>query len=315
MIIDTHTHFIPRFVLEDTPFGLAYDGSTLSHPEHMRYVIEPRFLGVEARLDEMTRQGIDMSVVSLSPTLFFYDQPSDVAAEYARRANDALAEMVSASDRLVGVATLPLQDPVAAARELDRAVTELGLHGAQIGTNTETLEIDAPALEAVFATAERLDVPMMLHPYFLGAKERLEDFYMTNTLGNPIDTTIAAARLIQSGILDRLPNLRIALVHGGGFLPYQLGRLDRAHEMRAEPRVQIANVPSSYLDRFWFDSITHDDAALKFLAERTGSCRLVLGTDSPFDMEDPEPVRRLARVGIDVSDLTAATQELFGGTL
>ena len=179
MIIDTHTHFIPRFVLEDTPFGLAYDGSTLSHPEHMRYVVEPRFLDVEARLDEMTRQGIDMSVVSLSPTLFFYDQPSDVAAEYARRANDALAEMVSSSDRLVGVATLPLQDPVAAARELDRAVTELGLHGAQIGTNTETLEIDAPALEAVFATAERLDVPMMLHPYFLGAKERLEDFYMT----------------------------------------------------------------------------------------------------------------------------------------
>jgi aminocarboxymuconate-semialdehyde decarboxylase len=164
----------------------------------------------------------------------------------------------------------------------------------------------------VLAAAERLDVPLMLHPYYVGPKPGLEDFYLVNSMGNPLDTSIAAVRLIHSGALDRFPALRIALVHAGGFLPYQLGRFDHAFDVRPEPRVAIDRRPSGYLDRFWMDTITHADAQLVFLRDLIGRRRLVLGTDLPFDMADPRPVARLERAGIEADTTATAAAELFG---
>jgi aminocarboxymuconate-semialdehyde decarboxylase len=163
----------------------------------------------------------------------------------------------------------------------------------------------------VLAAAERLDVPLMLHPYYVGAKPGLEDFYLVNSMGNPLDTSVAAVRLIHSGALDRFPALRVGLVHAGGFLPYQLGRFDHAFAVRAEARVAIDRPPSSYLDRFWMDTITHGDEALRFLAERIGPDRLYIGTDQPFDMADAAPVERLERVGIDVDATAGAAAALL----
>jgi aminocarboxymuconate-semialdehyde decarboxylase len=250
--------------------------------------------------------------MSGTPTLFFYDAPADEAVAFTRRVNDALAEWVSGSDRLMAIAGLPLQDPEAAAAELERAVGELGMLGAHIGTNCGSTPLDAPELEPVLATAERLGVPLMLHPYYVGPKPGLEDFYLVNSMGNPLDTSIAAVRLIHSGALDRHPDLRIALVHAGGFVPFQLGRFDHAFDVRKEPRVNIERRPSTYLDRFWMDTITHADAALVFLRDLIRPDRLYLGSDLPFDMADPDPVTRLERVGIDPDDAAGAAAELFG---
>jgi aminocarboxymuconate-semialdehyde decarboxylase len=152
----------------------------------------------------------------------------------------------------------------------------------------------------------------MLHPYYVGAKPGLEDFYFTNSLGNPLDTTIAAARLIHSGALDRHAALKLVLVHAGGFLPYQLGRLDHAFAVRSEPRARIARPPSSYLRRFWLDTITHGDPALRFLASVIGTDRLVLGTDLPFDTADGAPLQRLERCGLDAHALGATAAALLG---
>ena len=176
------------------------------------------------------------------------------------------------------------------------------------------MHLDDDRFDGVLAMADSLGVPLMLHPYTIGRRAGLEPFYMTNSIGNPLDTCAAAARLIFGGALDRHPRLRVVLVHGGGSLPYQIGRLDRAFEVREEARVNIERPPSSYLNRLWMDSITHADGPLRFLAELVGSERLVLGTDLPFDIGEPSPVARLERVGLDPSVLGAAAASLLGIT-
>jgi len=314
--VDVHTHFLPQFFLDEAAssdaFGVREDDGYLVHPEGFRYPASEEFLSVDAKLRQMDELGIDISVLSGAPTLFFYDQPADEATAFTRRCNDALAERVADQDRLLAVAGLALQDPESAAAELERAVGQLGMIGAHIGTNCGPTPLDAPELDPVLATAERLGVPLILHPYYVGPKPGLADFYLVNTMGNPLDTSIAAVRLIHSGALDRYPDLRIGLVHGGGFVPFQLGRFDHAFDVRREPREHIVLRPSSYLSRFWIDSITHADAALEFLRDLIGEHRLVLGTDLPFDMADPEPVARLRRVGVDVDATATAAAEFFG---
>jgi len=314
--VDVHTHFLPRFFVDEAAsggvFGVRENDGFLVHPQGFRYPAAEEFLSVGAKLAEMDRLGIDISVLSGAPTLFFYDAPPDEAVAFTRRCNDALAEHVAEESRLYAIAGLPLQDPEAAAAELERAVSELDMIGAHIGTNCQATPIDAPELDPVLLTAERLGVPLVLHPYYVGPKPGLEDFYLVNSMGNPLDTSVAAVRLIHSGALDRHPDLRVALVHAGGFLPFQLGRFDRAFAVRREPRAHIDHPPSSYLNRFWMDSITHADRALAFLRDLIGDDRLVLGTDLPFDMADPEPVARLERVGVSPDRAASAARELFG---
>jgi aminocarboxymuconate-semialdehyde decarboxylase len=315
-VVDVHTHFLPPFVVEEAVsggvFGVREEEGWLVHPQGYRYPVAPEFVDREAKLADMDRLGIDVSVLSIAPTLFFYDQDRLDAAAFAERANEALAELVAGRERLRGFATLPLQHADRAAGELERTVREHGFVGAQIGTNCGPIPIDAPALDPVLAAAESLGVPLMLHPYYVGPKPMLEDFYFTNSIGNPLDTCIAAARLIHSGALDRHPDLRVVLVHAGGFMPYQLGRLDHAFSVRREPRVAIGREPSSYLDRFWFDSIAHSDASLEFLVSLVGTERIVLGTDLPFDMGDPVPLERIRRTGVDPHELGATAASLLG---
>jgi aminocarboxymuconate-semialdehyde decarboxylase len=315
-VVDVHTHLVPRFFVEEAAsrgiFGVREDNGWLVHPEGFRYPIHPEFLDVKAKLAEMDRCRIDISVLSASPTTFFYESPADEVVEFARRSNDALADFIAGEDRLRGLATLPLQAPEAAAAELERAVKELGFLGAQIGTSyANGIPLDGPEFEPVLETASRLEAPLLLHPYYVGAKSGLEDFYLTNSIGNPLDTCVAAARLMHSGLFDRLPGLRPILVHAGGFMPYQLGRLDHAFSVRKEPRTKTEKPPSSYLRRLWFDTITHSDPSLEFLAKLVRQDRLVLGTDLPFDMGDPKPLQRLARVGVDPHTLGTTAIELL----
>jgi aminocarboxymuconate-semialdehyde decarboxylase len=315
-VVDVHTHFIPRFVLDEAAgpgvFGVREDGGRLVHPQGFGYPVTPDFHEPRAMLERMDEDGVDVSILSSSPTLFFYGEPADEAVAFARRSNDALAGLVQGEARLHGLATLPLQAPVEAAAELERAVRELGLVGAQIGTNCGPQQLDDPALAPVLEAADRLDAPLLLHPYYVGPKPGLEDFYLTNSLGNPLETCVAAVRLVHSGTLDRLPGLKPVLVHAGGFLPYQLGRFDHAYDVRPEPKARLGRRPSEYLGRFWLDTITHADAALGFLASLAGADRLVIGSDLPFDMGDQRPVDRSRRVGLDPEALGRTAADLFG---
>ena len=216
-----------------------------------------------------------------------------------------MAKFVSASDRLSGMATVPFKTPEAAAAELRRAVTELGLKGVQIGTTMEDVPLDDERFDPFFAAAAELDVPVVLHPYYVGTKPEFADFYFTNLIGNPLETGVAASRLILSGGLDRHPNLTVVLVHAGGFMPYQIGRLDHGYKVRPETNAKISAPPSSYLRRFYFDTITHAGTPLKFLVKLVGADRVVLGTDIPFDMADTHFAAYLAATGLDEPSIKA----------
>jgi aminocarboxymuconate-semialdehyde decarboxylase len=326
MTIDTHTHFIPPEFLDDAGRGRALDGITLerrgatdwlAHPQGYRYPVSPEFSDLEAKLRHMDAAGIDVSVLSLTPTLFFYWLEAAVAADFCRGANDSLARFVAQSGgRLHGMAVVPLQDPEAAAAELRRAVLMLGLRGALIGTTVGDVPLDDERFAPFFTAAEELGVPVMLHPYYVGLRPQFVDYYMVNLIGNPLETCLAATRLILSGFLDRYPMLAVMLVHAGGLMPYQIGRLDHGFRVRAETSARISSAPSTYLRRFWYDTITHASTPLKFLIDLVGADRVVVGTDIPFDMADVRFADRLAALDLGPQALEAITiinaAQLFG---
>lgn len=302
--VDVHAHFIPMDFLEAARRGRALDGvevrrvngvDHVCHPQGYAYPLAPEFWDLEAKLRQMDRLGIDITVLSIAPPLLFYWVEAEAAVEFCRSANEALARLVAAAGgRLYGLATVPMQSPERAAEELRYAVTQLGLRGALLGTSVEGIPLEDERFEPFWSAAEALGVPVVLHPYYVGPRPGLSDFYLINLIGNPLDTSVAAARLIFSGFLDRHPRLRFLLVHGGGFLPYQIGRLDHGFRVRQEARRHIQRPPSAYLDRFYFDTVVHADLPLRFLVKLVGCHRVLVGTDLPFDMADTSFKEHLA---------------------
>ena len=306
--IDVHTHYIPLEFLHDARRGAAIDGvetavvdgtEWMVHRQGFRYPVQAAFYDLEARLASMDERRVDQAVLSISPTLFLYGASADEAAGFCRQANDSLARFAAASaGRITAVATLPMQDPDAAVKELHRSVGELGLRGAEIGPAVEATPLDDPAVRPVLHAAETLGVPLILHPYYVGPREGLGEFYLTNLVGNPLATTVCAARLILGGALDELDRLELVLMHGGGYLPYQIGRLDHGHRVRPEAKA-CQRPPSAYLSRFAFDTVLHAPGPLRFLVEQVGADRVAFGTDFPFDMAAGSFDEQVAAAGLD----------------
>ncbi|MGI9259832.1 MAG: amidohydrolase family protein [Gammaproteobacteria bacterium] len=310
MIIDVHTHFIPEPAIEAARAGEIIDGVTLEsedgidfmvHPTtKMRYPAKRVLFDRDAKLQHMDDAGIDVSILSIMPPWLFHWTPADDAIDYCRNTNDWLSEFSADSDRLLGMATVPLQSPEAAAIELRRCVTALGLHGVHIGTTVNGLPLDDEQFTPFFEVAEELAVPVTLHPCYSGKPSGLSDFFMNSLVGNPIGTTVAATRMILSGFLDRYPQLEIVLVHAGGYLPYQVGRLDQGCVAKPEMSAAIDKRPSEYLRRFHYDTLTFSSPQLKLLIELVGHDRVLHGTDLPAKMGDTDSKRIL-----DEADLTA----------
>jgi aminocarboxymuconate-semialdehyde decarboxylase len=246
---------------------------------------------LEQRLQDMAASKVDVQVLSVCPQTFLYAQPQAVAATFARVQNEQLSKLAKARpDRFLGIATLPMQAPTLAADELRHAMNVLGLRGAQIGSNIAGKNLDDPELEPVWATAAELGAFILVHPINVAGMDRLGSYYLNNLIGNPLDTTIAAACLVFSGVLERHPTLKFCLAHGGGFVPYQAGRFLHGWHVRAEPKKKLPKPPTESLDRFYFDTIVHSKEVLEFLVGNAGAERVLLGSDYPFDMGMPDGV-------------------------
>jgi aminocarboxymuconate-semialdehyde decarboxylase len=171
-----------------------------------------------------------------------------------------------------------------------------------IGSNVEGKNLDDPSFEPLWAAAAELDAWMMIHPGNVAGAERLRSYYLTNLIGNPLDTTIAAACLIFGGVLARHPKLHFVMVHGGGFIPYQGGRWVHGWQVRPEPKVHLQHSPAQYLDRFLYDTILHSKASLEFLIASVGAARVFLGSDYPYDMGMMDCVRHVRALAIGPAD-------------
>lgn len=299
-VVDTHTHFIPVELLDlirrgDGPPDLSLserDGEDplIVHDNGLRYPVFPLFHDAQAKLAQMDRDGIDMALISLTPSLLLYwTDPADTVRIH-RFINDAGAELARrGGGRLHALATVPLNDPQAAAEELRRARRDLGVVGVEIGTSVGDVMLDDPSLEPFFAAAEELGTPLLVHPYtnmIAPPSPGLTGYHLANVIGNPLETFVAAARLIVGGVFDRHPGLQVELVHAGGAFPYQVFRLDHAYDVRSETRRQAQRRPSEYLGNFLFDTVAFDARALAYLIELAGPERVLFGSDLPFDMAD-----------------------------
>jgi aminocarboxymuconate-semialdehyde decarboxylase len=261
---------------------------------------------LERRLQDMAAAKLDVQVLSVCPQTFLYAQPAALAAAFARIQNEQLAKLAKARpERFLAIATLPMQAPNQAADELRHAVRVLGLRGAQIGSNIAGKNLDDPELEPIWATAAELDAFILLHPINVAGADRLSSYYLTNLIGNPLDTTIAAACLVFSGVLERYPTLKICLAHGGGFVPYQAGRFSHGWHVREEPKRKLAKPPTESLKRFYFDTIVHSKQVLDFLVGTAGAERVLLGSDYPFDMGMPEGVAQVRSLSVSATDQSA----------
>jgi aminocarboxymuconate-semialdehyde decarboxylase len=276
----------PALVKEDDGWWFAYPNGRRSGP------IPAGMFDVGARLADMDATGIDVQAISVPPPHFNYRVAPEAAAEAARLHNDAMIAMAREyPDRFVVLGHLPMQTEATALAELERLTADPSVVGLELGTNVAGVNLGDPAFASVWQAIDAAGYAVVLHPGAdVAGADRMHDHYLHNFVGNPTDTTVAAGSLIFSGVLSRNTALRIALLHGGGFLPYQIGRFDHGWRVRPESRADLDVPPSSLLDRFWFDTLTHDSASLRFLLERVGQERLCLGSDYPFDMADADPV-------------------------
>lgn len=320
--IDIHCHYLnPEVQAKLMPLDAGqYDPSrlytnALSHEVNLKQMQDraPRLTSIKVRLKDMDRMGIDIQAVSPAPNQCAYWAEPDLCLEISRMVNERLAEIVATwPERFVGLGTVPLQNADMAVAELERCVKKLGLRGVEINPNVNGLDLTDPKLklDKFFAKVQELGVVLFMHPLGFSQGERLIDHYFNNVIGNPMETTVAASHLIFDGVMDRYPRLKIVLPHAGGYLAHYWARMDHAHGARPDCHTVIKKKPTSYLRKFYFDTITFDRDMLRNLIDKWGDDHVVLGTDYPYDMGEEDPVGLIESV----ARLTRAEKErIMGG--
>jgi len=321
--IDLHTHILPER-WPDLARRYGYGGFV--HLEHdgpgcARMMIGDRlFRRIEdncwdpaRRLGDCDRDGVTVQVLSTVPVMFSYWAKPEHALDLSRMLNDHIAEIVARHpDRLVGLGTVPLQDPDLAIGELERCTVELGLAGVEIGSHVNGWNLDQPELFPFFEAAAKLGAALFVHPWDVLGRERMPKYWLPWLVGMPAETALAAASLVFGGVLERLPRLRVALAHGGGAFPFLLGRMQHGFAVRPDLcAVDNERPPGDYVRRFYVDSLVHDPRALRCLLEVFGPGRVALGSDYPFPLGEKPPGRLIDSM----SDLDDATRErLLSGT-
>ena len=253
----------------------------------------PKLSSIELRLKDMDRMGVDVQAVSPAPQQTYYWAEPGLGLEVSRIINDRLAEIAAKwPERFVGLGTVPLQNVELAVGELERCVKQLGLRGVEINPNVAGRDLTDPSLnlDRFFAKARELDIVIFMHPIGFTHAERFMDHYFNNVIGNPLDTSVGAMRLIFDGVMERQPGLKIVLPHAGGFIAHYWARMDHGWRARPDCRTVIKKPPTSYLRKFYFDTIAFDPQMLRNLIDQYGPQQVLLGTDYPFDMGEDDPV-------------------------
>jgi aminocarboxymuconate-semialdehyde decarboxylase len=306
--VDMHSHFLPReWILEVAKHTKDYGVEV--HPDGDTYVLErsdkgrrfrilPELCDTTGRLGALASMGIDAQLVAPPTPALLYDLDRRQAQAVARLYNETISDIAKqAGGRFIPAATVPMHWPDLAEAELEYAVKTLGFRVLFSSTSIAGVGLEDERFSAILGCVAELGIPLQLHPASAEVPRRLQKNFLPILLGNPIETTIAAAELITGGVLDRHPGLRVILAHGGGAFPFLSGRMQYGYAHIASARSSKLP-PRDYLRRFYFDTVVHDPTALRFLADTVGDDRLVIGTDAPYEMADKDPIASLERAGL-----------------
>ena len=314
MNIDLHNHVIPETVIAAIARSPDRYETRIEEKDGKRWFnshgrlaeLQDVFYDADAKVAWMDENRLDIAAISVGPPIYFYNLKPELGLEAAKHANDGIAQMVAKYPRrLRGMAHLPMQDPDAAITELERAVKEYGFKAVEVGTSIEGKPLADPRFRKVLKTIEQLDCFVFTHPYQCLAQGGMGEYYLSNFIGFPLDTTMMVAHLMYSGALDELKTLKFLLPHGGGYVPYQIGRFIHGFNVRPEPKMKTKTSPAELLRRFYFDSLTHDPQAARHLINRVGADRVVIGSDHPFDMGPPDLMKSMEAI----PGLTASERE------
>ncbi len=324
-VIDAHAHLISTDAIEALRCELPDHVPAFEDRPGGRYLVYPTgrvsgplpkgMFDLDVRLDDMDRTGVDVQVLSPNPPQFGYALDVGASAVHSAIVNDAtIATAEKEPDRLLALLTLPLPHVDAALAELDRCAGRRPVRGVEIGATVAGENLDAAEYAPLWTELERRRMFVLVHSAPADAPQYRRHF-TRNLVGNPADSTLAIASLIFGGVLDRHPDLAFCFVHGGGFAPYQIGRWDRGWRLREDLRAALPRPPSEYLRGLYFDTLTHDPAALAFLGARVGWDRVVLGSDYRFDMASDDPVTDVRLLGLDPTDESAVLGDTMASIL
>jgi aminocarboxymuconate-semialdehyde decarboxylase len=301
--IDIHAHLVPRSLWQAAEarrewYGFRHEpgdgvGAMVGNGKRTHFTSPKVRFTPEERLKDMDAQGVDVQVISIHTPFFGYHLDPALGRALARDVNDEIAAMARQwPRRFAGLATLPVQDVKVAIDELERAVTVLGLKGAELDTVVNGENWDEPKFLPLFKAAEAMGAVLFFHPqpqhnFML---QRTTRYGLSNSLGVIVEDAIVVAILIFGGILDACPDLKVCIAHGGGPACFAMGRIDRGWQGRPEARGHIQQPPSTYQRRLYYDSVVGSEVALRFLLDQVGADRVVLGSDWPFVPWHPSPV-------------------------
>lgn len=308
LTVDIHAHIkvpgaaaeaMKHFIPENDPRTLysSEETNALNRGYHER--VNDRFTDAATRIRDMDTMGVAVQAVALAPPQYFYWLDAAAAVAVAESQNDSIAGVAGQEpERLRGIGTLPLAHPEMAVREAVRLHDELGLHGVEIGTDVVGRDLDDPKFDPVWEVLADRQIVVILHPAGFTEARRFTDYYLVNVVGLPLSSTLAVTRMILGGVFARFPELRMVVVHGGGYLPFYAARTDHAFRHRPEMRRHIDKPPSEYLHNLWFDTTVFDPALLTTLVSNYGAERVLMGTDYPFDMGQGNPVDFVRAAGL-----------------
>lgn len=318
-MIDIHCHVStpaldelvrPVYTPERDPFTLYSGPQSARYNETHFSEIIPKLTDPDLRLRDMDAMGVDIQAISVAPPQYYYWTEPDLGRELARRQNEHIASIVAQHpDRFVGLGTVPLQDIGATLDELELIAGDFGFPGIEICTNVNGLDFDDPRFTPFWERVRDLDLAVVAHPNGFTDGQRLAAYYLINTIGMPLDSTVFVARTVLGGVYERVPGLKVIVVHGGGYLPSYPARSDHAWRTRKDARNGTTMPPSTYLRELYYDTMLYEPFDLSILIQRYGAGHVLLGTDYPYDMGETDPVGLVCSV----EGLTDRDRELILG--
>lgn len=319
--VDIHTHILPKEI-PDFKSKFGYGGFvSLDHHKNCcaRMMVDDKFFreindncwDAEKRINECDHHRVNVQVLSTVPVMFSYWAKAYDCLELSKFLNDHIAEIVQRyPKRFLGLATLPMQAPELAIKELERCM-KTGLAGIQIGSHVNDWNLNAPELFPVFQAAEELGACVFVHPWEMMGQEKMQRYWLPWLVGMPAETSLAICSMIFGGIFERLPKLRVAFPHGGGSFPATIGRIEHGFNSRPD-LVAIDNKvnPRNYLGKFYLDSLVHDPKMLDYIINLIGADHVALGSDYPFPLGEEEPGKLIKSMPY----ISAVKEQLLSGS-